>query len=93
MIKTANQEALNRLKNASPRLVDIRQAKDVLKDFDKYTVLHAGPPIDYPGMCAPMQEAVHAALIYEGLAENRDSAKQLAESGRIRFETCHEKAR
>lgn len=91
MIKTANQEALNRLKNASPRLVDIRQAKDVLKDFDKYTVLHAGPPIDYPRMCAPMQEAVHAALIYEGLAENRDSAKQLAESGRIRFETCHEK--
>ena len=91
MIKTANQEALNRLRNASPRLVDICRAKDVLKDFDRYTVLHAGPPIEYPKMCAPMREAVHAALIYEGLAENRDSAEKLALSGRIRFQTCHEK--
>lgn len=91
MIKTANEEALNRLRNASPRLVDIRQAKDVLKDFDKYTILHAGPPIDYPQMCAPMKEAVHAALIYEGLAEDRDSAMKLAGSGNIRYLTCHEK--
>lgn len=91
MIKTANEEAVKRLRSASPRLVDICQAKDVLKDFDRYTVLHAGPPIDYPQMCAPMKEAVHAALIYEGLAKDRDDAIALAGSGKIRYQTCHEK--
>ena len=91
MIQQANQEALTRLKRASPRLVDIRRAGDVLEDFDRFTILHAGPPIDYPQMCAPMQEAVHAVLIYEGLAENRDAAASLAASGKIRYLTCHER--
>lgn len=91
MIQQANQEALTRLKRASPRLVDIRRAGDVLEDFDRFTILHAGPPIDYPQMCAPMQEAVHAVLIYEGLAENRDAAAGLAASGKIRYLTCHER--
>lgn len=91
MIQQANQEALTRLKRASPRLVDIRRAGDVLEGFDRSTILHAGPPIDYPQMCAPMQEAVHAVLIYEGLAENRDAAAKLAASGKIRYLTCHER--
>lgn len=91
MIQEANQEALNRLKRSSPRLVDVRRAGDVLEDFDQYTLLHAGPPIEYPEMCAPMKEAVHAVLIYEGLAENRDEAMALAGSGKIRYLTCHEK--
>ena len=91
MILEANQEALTRLKRSSPRLVDVCRAGDVLEDFDKYTLLHAGPPIDYPQMCAPMREAVHAVLIYEGLAQNRDEAMELAGSGKIRYLTCHEK--
>lgn len=91
MIREANQEVLNRLKSASPRLVDIRPAKDVIEGMDKYTVLHAGPPIDYPDMCAPMKEAVNAALIYEGLAANRDEAISVALSGKVKYYTCHEK--
>lgn len=91
MIQQANQEALKRLKSASPRLVDVCRAGDVLKDFDKKTILHAGPPITYERMCAPMKEAVHAVLQYEGLAEDRDSAAKLAASGEIRFVPCHER--
>lgn len=91
MIQEANQEALTRLKRSSPRLIDIRRAGEVLKNFDPYTILHAGPPIDYPQMCAPMQEAVHAVLIYEGLAPNREEAAALAASGKIRYLTCHER--
>lgn len=91
MIREANEEVLYRLKNASPRLVDIQRAGDVIEGLDKYTVLHAGPPIEYPDMCAPMQEAVHAALIYEGLASDRNEAVKVAASGIIRYLTCHEK--
>lgn len=91
MIQEANQEALSRLKRSSPRLIDVCQAGEVLKDFDRHTILHAGPPIDYPQMCAPMREAVHAVLIYEGLAGNREEAAALAGSGKIRYLTCHER--
>lgn len=66
MIQAANQEALRRLKQASPRLVDVRPAGEVLEDFDRQTILHAGPPVAYERMCAPMREAVHGVLCYEG---------------------------
>ncbi len=91
MIQEANQEVLTRLKSASPRLVDVCQAGAVLKDFDKRTILHAGPPIAYERMCSPMKEAVHAVLCYEGLAANREAAAALAASGEIRFVPCHER--
>lgn len=91
MIKEANEIALSRLQQATPRLIDICQAKDILKDFDKKTILHAGPPIDYKNMCAPMQEAIHAALIYEGLAKDIKEARTLASSGEIRYVPCHER--
>ena len=91
MIQAANQEVLRRLKSASPRLVDVRQAGEVLKDFDKKTILHAGPPVAYARMCAPMREAVHAVLCYEGLAGDREEAAALAASGEIRFVPCHER--
>lgn len=91
MIKEANEIALSRLQQATPRLIDIRQAKDVLKDFDQKTILHAGPPIEYKNMCAPMQEAIHAALIYETLARNLEEARTLASSGEVRYIPCHER--
>ena len=91
MIQQANALALSRLKSASPRLIDIQPAGKVLKDFDRHTLLHAGPPIAYERMCEPMKEAVHAVLIYEGLAESRETAAVLASSGGIRFLPCHER--
>jgi len=91
MIKKANEIALSRLQQANPRLIDIRQAKDVLKNFDKKTILHAGPPIEYKNMCAPMQEAIHAALIYEGLVKDLEEARTLASRGEIRYIPCHER--
>lgn len=91
MIQQANAEALARLRSASPRLIDIQPAGAVLKDFDRHTLLHAGPPIAYRSMCAPMKEAVHAVLMYENLASSREDAADLAQSGAIRFLPCHER--
>ena len=89
MIREANEEAVRRLKDSSPRLVDIRKAGDVLRDFDRMTILHAGPPITYERMCASMQQAVHAVIRYEGLADSWEEAAALAASGKIRFAPCH----
>ena len=88
IVKKANDTALAKLKNAAPYWVDVRSAGEAL-GIDKYTLLHAGPPIPWENMCQPMRGAVAAVLKYEGLAANDEEAWALAASGKIRFEPCH----
>lgn len=88
IVKKANEAALARLKNAAPYWVDVCSAGEAL-GIDKYTLLHAGPPIAWEEMCKPMRGAVVAVLKYEGLANNDEEALTLAGSGKIRFEPCH----
>ena len=83
----ANQKAFNKLNAAAPVWVDVKSAHQAV-NLDRYTLLHAGPPIEFKDMCVPMQGAVYAALMYEGLAENDVEAHELAMT-RIRFEPCH----
>ena len=86
----ANQEVLKRMSECDPVLVDIRLAKDVLKDFKKNIFLHAGPPIEFERMCEPMKGAVYCALLNEGLAKDIEEAKKVAVSGEIIYKPCHE---
>lgn len=86
----ANEIAINKMKEADPVLVDIRLAKDVLKNFSKNIFLHAGPPIKFEDMCEPMKGAVYCALINEGFAKDVDEAKRVAVSGDILYKPCHE---
>ena len=86
MIRQANETAVNKLKNAQPYWVDIKPAHEVL-GIDKYTLLHAGPPIAWEEMCGPMRGAIVAVLKYEGLAENDEEALALAGSGKIKYGT------
>lgn len=86
-VAEANQKAFGKLNSASPVWIDVKSAYEAI-DLDRYTLLHAGPPIEFKDMCVPMQGAVVAALKYEGLAENDDQAFELART-RIRFEPCH----
>lgn len=88
IVKKANDTALAKLKNAAPYWVDVRSAGEAL-GIDRYTLLHAGPPITWEKMCQPMRGAVAAVLKYEGLAANDEEAWALAASGKIRFEPCH----
>lgn len=86
----ANKIAIEKMREADPVLVDIRQAKDVLKNFSKNIFLHAGPPIKFEDMCEPMKGAVYCALINEGFASNVEEAKKIAVSGEIIYKPCHE---
>lgn len=87
-VKAANEEAVSRLKNSQPFWVDVKPAHEVLK-LDKTTLLHAGPPVKWEDMCGPMQGAIIAVLKYEGLAQTNEEARELACSGKIKFEPCH----
>ena len=88
-IKKANEIALNKYLNSQPVLTKICLASEVIPDFSGRQLLHSGPPIDFEHMCGPMQGAVCGAIVYEGWAENIESARNLVISGQIKLSPCH----
>ncbi|MCT4633185.1 MAG: DUF1116 domain-containing protein [Firmicutes bacterium] len=89
LIKKANEEAVGRLLKAQPTLVGIGTAGADIPNMTKKTILHAGPPVKWEDMSGPLRGAVIGGLIYEGLADDFDSASALAASGEITFDSCH----
>ena len=89
-IDAANQVALERILSAQPFLEGFGQAIDTVPGMTRKTILHAGPPIEFPRMSGPMKGAVTGALVFEGLAKDIDEAFELAASGEITFSPCHE---
>ena len=87
-IDAANAEALRRLVEGEPVLVDCRPAREAI-DLPERMVLHAGPPIDWTRMCAPLQAAVLCAIRYEGWADDDKRARQLVEGDAVKLAPCH----
>src|SRR5581483_3930974 len=65
-VEAANEEAVARLQAARPMLVDAGRAGDLVPGLEGRLVLHAGPPVEWPDMCAPQRNAVMAACVFEG---------------------------
>lgn len=90
VVEQANQTALERFFAASPVVTGVKPAREVIPDMEgDLLLLHAGPPITWERMCGPMQGAVIGAVLLEGWASDPESARHLAESGRLRFAPCH----
>jgi hypothetical protein len=89
-IDRANQDALRRVLEAQQVLVDVRPAGEVVPGMQRDMVLHAGPPIDWEHMSAPIRAAAVGAMLHEGLASDADSAEHRAARGDVRFEPCHD---
>jgi CheY-like chemotaxis protein len=89
-IDAANEQALQRLFAAQPRLVDVIPAREAMAAFaDGRVIGHAGPPVAWDAMCGPMQGAVVGAILLEGWAADHDAAEALAASGDIDFLPNH----
>ncbi|MGE5128989.1 MAG: DUF1116 domain-containing protein [Sphingomonadaceae bacterium] len=90
-VEQANRTAFESFLAASPLLRGVCTARD-LPGLDGRVLLHAGPPIEWPRMCGPMQGAIVGAILYEGWARDPDSARALAAGGAIRFAPAHHHA-
>ena len=88
-IDAANEQALERIFASRPFLVGVRPAHELLPGLERYTVLHAGPPLAWEAMCGPLRGAVLGVLQYEGWAEDESSAQALIDAGKITFKPCH----
>ena len=89
-IASANAEALRRMLEGEPVLVDVQTAGDVIAGLDARVIQHAGPPIDWERMCGPLRGAIAGAIVYEGWARDLEAATALAASGAITFRPNHE---
>lgn len=88
-IQAANEEALKRINEAMPVLVDIKFAHEVLPGMRKNVIGHSGPPITWEDMCGPMKGAIIGVIKYEGLAETDEEAVKLVENGGVEFVSNH----
>jgi hypothetical protein len=90
-IGTANREALRRLTDAQPFLIDCRPAAEAI-GLTEQVVLHAGPPLSWERACATVQSAILCAVRYEGWAQDEAAARQLVETGRVKIGPCHHRS-
>ena len=89
-IREANSEAVKRILEAEPVLVDVVPASEAIPDLEEGMILHAGPPIDWDCMCGPMRGAVAGIAVFEGWAKNLSEAEHLAESGAFKLRPNHD---
>lgn len=87
----ANAEALRRIGLASPFLVDIKSAGDVIPELGEKELLHAGPPLSGWGeACGALQGAIIGTLIHLGLTQDREEAESLAASDQFRLVSAND---
>lgn len=87
-VEDANQKVIEIIQNGHPKLIGLGIARDVIPGFDEWTILHAGPPIEWDLMCGPMKGAVIGGLIYEQKARTKKEAEEIAKT-KVKFSPCH----
>jgi Protein of unknown function (DUF1116) len=88
-IDAANREALRRIVEGEPVLVDIVPAAQAIPALTDRVILHAGPPIAWERMCGPMRGAVMGIAVFEGWAKDLDDAAAKAAAGAFAFHPNH----
>jgi hypothetical protein len=82
--------AVAALAAATPLLVDVLPAAEVVPHLAAGGVSHAGPPIDPANMCAPMRAALGVAMTLEGLAGSPAEALRRADAGDVAILPNHD---
>jgi hypothetical protein len=86
----ANAEAVRRLCDASPVVVDVAPAIDVLPGYTKSLILTSGAPLPWPEYTGGQREAIIGGALFEGLAGTRKDAIAALERGEITVGGCHD---
>jgi hypothetical protein len=88
-ISSANREAVEKMIDTDPLLVDVDSAYKIIPNYKERLILHAGPPIEWKRMCGAQKGAVIGAILFERWCDTPEEAKELASSGEVLFDSCH----
>lgn len=89
-IEAANAEAVKRLNEARPVLVDVLPAREVLPGLGERMITHSGPPVRWERMCGAQRGAVIGLVLFEGWAATPEEAAAMLERGEIALDANHE---
>jgi len=91
-IAAANKEALAAIASATPFLIDIRPAREVIPSLGRWDLLHAGPPIGgWHEACGALRGAILGTLIRNGDAKDSAEAEGFAADGTVKLHSAHER--
>jgi hypothetical protein len=88
-IDRANAEAVRRLDQGTPLLVDVAAASTFLPDLSGQVLLHCGPALSWEDACDPLRRSMRAATVAEGWADNVVAADRLLADGTLRLEPAY----
>lgn len=88
-IEEANQQAVKRMIDGDPVLVDIAPAIEVIPGMREKMVTHSGPPIPWSRMCGAQRGAIIGQVLFEGWAKTPAEAVSMLEKGDIILEPNH----
>jgi Protein of unknown function (DUF1116) len=88
-IDEANAEAIRRLDESVPLLVDIGPAETMVPGLSGQTLLHCGPSIEWREVCDPLRRSMRAATVAEGWAQSVEQADRLLAEGTVMLEPAY----
>jgi hypothetical protein len=86
----AVDQAAVALAAARPELVGVVPAASIVPHLAAGGACHAGPPIASTAMCGPMRAALGVALAMEDVADDAETALDLADAGEVPLRTNHD---
>jgi hypothetical protein len=86
----ANAEALRRMNESEPVLIDVQPAGSVVPGMTPETILTSGRPMAWPEYRGGQRRSLIYGAIYEGLAIDEADAVAKFDRGEIRVGACHE---
>jgi hypothetical protein len=87
---SANREAVRRLIEADPILVDVAPALEVVPGMTPNTILTSGAPMPWEAYFGGQRAAVIGGALYEGLAHDAKQADAKLRAGEIELGACHD---
>ncbi len=88
----ANREAVQRLIDAQPVLIDVAPAIDVVPEMTRETILTSGAPMAWEDYFGGQRAAVIGGALYEGLAADAEEADAKLREGQIKVAACSDYA-
>lgn len=85
----ANAEAVRRMTQADPVLVDVRPAREVVPGMTDKTVLTSGAPLPWAAYRGGQRDGIIGGVLYEGMAASPAEAVAALSSGQVTLDGCH----
>ena len=88
-IDRANAEAVRRLDQSVPLLVDVGPAATLIPSLPDRTLLHCGPGIEWAEVCDPLRRSMRAASVAEGWAQSVEEADRILADGTVKLQPAY----